>query len=42
MNLKEAKKNYNNVMMFLGANTNKSPYENNTKRESETVVKKDK
>nr|WP_263314859.1 alpha/beta hydrolase [Mammaliicoccus sp. Marseille-Q6498] len=42
MNLKESKKTYKSVMMFLGANTNQSPYENNTRRDSETVIKKDK
>ncbi|GGI40755.1 alpha/beta hydrolase [Mammaliicoccus stepanovicii] len=42
MNLKESKKTYNSVMMFLGANTKQSPYENNTKQESESVIKKDK
>lgn len=42
MNLKESKKTYNSVMMFLGANTKQSPYENNASQESETVIKKDK
>ena len=40
MNLKESKKNYNNVMMFLGANTKQSPYENNANQDSETVIKR--
>lgn len=39
MNLKESKDTYNSVMMFLGANTNQSPYENNTKRNSESIIK---
>lgn len=39
MNLKESKKTYNSVMMFLGANTNQSPYENNANQDSETVIK---
>lgn len=42
MNLKESKETYNSVMMFLGANTKQSPYENNASQESETVIKKDK